>query len=176
MIKNFKLVFYYLIASRLPSSFFPLGKFFNYIRIRTLKGIIKLGDSNSIQNNIYVGKGENIVVGSNCQINENVKLDNVLISDYVMIAPGVTILGKMHEHSQIDLPMILQGEKEVRQTLIEDDVWIGTNAIIMPGLKIKKGCIIAAGAVLTKDTEPFGIYAGIPARMIRKRQNKNTKE
>ena len=165
--RQFVLFLYYTILQYLPSSFFPLGNLFNSIRVSTLKRVIKIGNNTKIQSHVYIGNGNNINIGSCCQINERVKLDNVSISDYVMIAPGVTILGKMHSFRNIDTPMILQGENEVQQTLIEHDVWIGTNAIIMPGLKIAHGCIIGAGAVLTKDTLPFGIYGGIPARLIK---------
>tara|TARA_R100000935_G_C2789740_1_gene145425 strand:- start:377 stop:736 length:360 start_codon:yes stop_codon:yes gene_type:complete len=119
---------------------------------------------------VYVGNGSNVTIGNNCQINEYVKLDNVSVGDYVMIASGVTILGKMHEFVNIKEPMLLQGEKEVTPTQIEDDVWIGTNAVIMPGLKIAKGTIVGAGCVLTKDTEPFGVYGGVPGRLIKIRR------
>ena len=53
--------------------------------------------------------------------------------------------------------------------MIEDDVWIGANCTILDGVRIAKGCIIGAGSVVSKSTEPFGIYAGVPARLIKKR-------
>lgn len=163
------LLIYYLIAQHLPSSFFPLGKIYNSFRIFCLKKILLIGKNTKVQSSVYIGNGQNIIIGNFCQINERVKLDNVYISDYVMIAPGVTILGKMHEFNDLSIPMILQGESIVKQTIIEDDVWIGTNAVIMPGLTIASGSIIGAGAVLTKDTEENGIYGGIPAKLIKYR-------
>jgi maltose O-acetyltransferase len=117
-----------------------------------------------------VGKGENIEIGNYCQVNENVQLSNVRLGNYVMIAPGVTILGRMHQHSDTTIPMVLQGEIDTAQTIIEDDVWIGTNAIIMPGLTIQKGCIIAAGAVVTKNCQSYGIYGGVPATLLKIRK------
>ncbi len=163
------LFLYYSLAKNLPSSYFPFGIFFNKLRIFFLRRVLPIGKFTKIQKNVYVGGGEDIVIGDYCQINENVKLDNVKFGNYVMIAPGVTILGKMHETKELDTPMVFQGEKEVGQTTISDNVWIGTNAIIMPGLKIASGCIIAAGAVLTKDTQINGVYAGIPAKLIKER-------
>ena len=56
-------------------------------------------------------------------------------------------------------------------TYIGDDVWIGYGAIIMSGVKIANGSIIAAGSVVTHDTEPYSIYAGIPAKKIKDRFN-----
>lgn len=54
-------------------------------------------------------------------------------------------------------------------TIIGDDVWIGHGSIIMSGVNIGSGCIIAAGSVVTKDLEPYYIYAGVPAKKIKKR-------
>ena len=53
---------------------------------------------------------------------------------------------------------------------IEDDVWLGLRVIVLPGVTICKGGIIGAGAVLTKDTEAYGVYVGVPARLIQKRK------
>ncbi|WP_430974586.1 acyltransferase [Sunxiuqinia rutila] len=163
------LSFYYFFAYNLPNSFFPLGSLFNKIRIKTLRRIITIGKECKIQSKVYIGKGSNVSIGNYCQINENSKLDNVIIGSYVMIAAGTTILGKMHKYSSREIPMVLQGESVIKPTIIEDDVWIGTNAIIMPGLKLSKGSIIGAGSVLTKSTDPYSIYGGVPAKFIKKR-------
>jgi maltose O-acetyltransferase len=167
MIKKFYLFIYYLFLKNLPSSYFPLGKLFNGLRVLILRRIFPIGQNTKLQSGIYVGNGKDIQIGSFSRINENVKLDNVKIGDYVMIAPGVTILGKMHNTESLSTPMVLQGEKKFEQTIISDNVWIGTNAVILPGLNIESGCIIAAGAVLTKNTQVNGVYAGIPAKLIK---------
>ena len=60
MIKKINLFIYYLIGSKMPSSFFPMGYFFNYLRTFLLKSIIKIGSNNKIQPNVYIGKGKNI--------------------------------------------------------------------------------------------------------------------
>ena len=52
----------------------------------------------------------------------------------------------------------------------EDDVWLGRNAIVMPGIKIGRGSIIGAGSVVTKDVEPFSVMGGVPATLIKKRK------
>lgn len=56
---------------------------------------------------------------------------------------------------------------EFAQTTIGSDVWIGTKAVIRDGVTIGHGCVIGAGAVVTKDTEPYGIYVGVPAKLMR---------
>lgn len=167
--KKIALLFYYLLAQNLPSSFIPGGRIFNSIRIGTLRMVFSVGKGCKIQKKVYFGSGREVSIGNYCQINENVRLINVKIGDFVMIAPGVTILGRMHNHENRDIPMILQGQKETKQGIIENDVWIGTNAIIMPSVKICGGCIIAAGAVVTRDCEPYGVYAGVPAKRIKSR-------
>lgn len=156
-----------MIASKLPSSCYPFGKIFNRIRIKTLNKIIPIGENSIIERNVYIGDGNDVSIGRNCQINENVRLDNVSIGNNVMIARNVVFLGRMHRFDRMDIPMIEQGEDKMDQTIICDNVWIGINVIVMPGLTIKKGCILAAAAVLTKNTRENGIYGGVPAKLLR---------
>jgi acetyltransferase-like isoleucine patch superfamily enzyme len=63
-----------------------------------------------------------------------------------------------------------RGSEEV--TVVEDDVWIGFGAIVLSGSRIGRGAVIAAGAVVTSDVSPYAIMAGIPAREIAKRFNR----
>lgn len=65
--------------------------------------------------------------------------------------------------------MFSRVSKRNPQTVIEDDCWIGTRVIMTPGRKIGKGSILAAGAIVTKDVEPYSIVGGNPARVIKKR-------
>lgn len=168
--KKIKLIFYYLFFSKLPNSWWPGGKLFNSLRVKFVKGILPVGKNTKIQRSVYIGSGNNIVIGNNCQINELVRLDNVTIGNNVMIARECILLGKMHETANIDIPMNEQGVKEVKRTIIEDDVWLGLRVIVMPGVHIRKGTIIAAGAVVTKDTEEYGVYGGVPAKLLKLRQ------
>jgi len=87
-----------------------------------------------------------------------------------MIAPHVAILNSAHNHDRIDIPMICQGERKRINPIIEDDVWIGRNAVIMPGIRIHKGSIVGAGAVVVKDVPPYCIVGGVPARILRMRK------
>lgn len=168
--RNLSIFLYYLIGKNLPSSFFPLGSLWNSIRLSLLKGFISVGKNTKVQPGVYVGKGRDIRIGSHCQINENVKLHAVDIGDYVMIAPGVTILSRNHQFERTDIPMVMQGEQQEEKVTVERDVWIGTNAVIMPGVRIAEGVIIGAGAVVTKDCEAYGVYLGVPAKKLRSRR------
>jgi maltose O-acetyltransferase len=168
--KQLRLILYYLLFSRLPNSWWPGGHLYNRLRTASLRGIITMGKNNNVQRSVYVGNGNQIEIGSHCRINELVRLDNVCIGNHVMIARESIILGKMHESIHTDIPMAAQGVKAVAKTYIEDDVWIGLRVIVMPGVRVCTGCIIAAGAVVTKDTEPWGIYGGVPAKLIKRRK------
>ena len=53
--------------------------------------------------------------------------------------------------------------------IIEDDVWLGTNAAVLPGVTVGRGAVVGAGAIVTRDVEPYGIALGVPARVVRKR-------
>jgi len=163
------LVIYYAVASKLPNYSFPGGRFYNWLRVVSLKNIIKIGADCRIMRDIYIGNGNNVEIGHHCRINEKVRLNNVRIGNHVMIARESIFLGKMHEFGDISVPMEQQGSKETSPIVIEDDVWIGLRVLVMPGLIIRKGSIIAAGAVLTKETQTNGVYAGVPANKIRKR-------
>jgi maltose O-acetyltransferase len=168
--KKIKLILYYALISRLPNSWWPGGRLYNALRTASLRGIIRIGQNTKIQRSVYVGNGNHIEIGHNCLINELVRLDNVSIGNNVMIARESIVLGKMHESANPGIPMISQGVKDVQKTHIEDDVWLGLRVIVMPGVRIRTGCIIAAGGVVTKDTEPYGIYGGVPAKLIKKRK------
>jgi len=121
------------------------------------------------ENNIYLGRANNIKIGKCCEINEDVFIQGATIGNYVMIAPGVSLLANMHNYKSTDTPMILQGKQIGNPVLIEDDVWLGRNVIVMPGVHIGKGSIVAAGAVVTKDVPAFTIVGGVPAKIIQSR-------
>lgn len=128
-------------------------------------------DSKSmIQNNVYISSPGKVRIGNNCQINENVFIQGATIGNHVMIAPNVALISNMHNHNLTDIPMNLQGKVTGNKITIEDDVWIGRNAIIMPGIVIGKGAIIAAGAVVTKDVPPYTIVGGVPAKQLKRRK------
>jgi len=169
MLKYVSLFFYYTIANKLPSSFFPFGKIFNFFRIALLKRFLKIGKGSIVEPYVNFGQGLDITIGSMCQINERVYIQAGKIGNYVLIAPNTCILGKFHGYDKVDIPMALQGITKECAPTIEDDVWIGRNVVIMPGVIIGKGSIIGSNAVVTKNIEPYSIVGGVPARLIKKR-------
>lgn len=122
------------------------------------------------QNNVYIGNGENVRIGKHCQINEDVFIQGASIGNYVMIAPNVILQANTHKYNDTETPMIQQGEEKGKIITIEDDVWLGRNVIVLPGIIIKKGSIVAAGAVVTRDVPEYAIVGGVPAKIIKKRK------
>ena len=166
-----KLLFYYLFVRNLPHSRY--FKFFNTLRVfyvSKVLGIMNWDKRTYFENGIYIGKGRNLTIGKCCEINENVFIQGAKIGDFVMIAPGVCLLANMHNHEDPNVPMVFQGKKIGTPVIIGDDVWLGRNVIVMPGVKIGKGSIIAAGAVVTKDVPEYSIFGGVPAKLIKKRK------
>lgn len=165
------LVIYYLIGIYLPDIAFPFGRTFNAIRCFVLKRFLtRFGYGNEFDSQIYLGKGDDVEIGDNCQINTHCRLVNVKIGNYVMIAPDVVFIPKLHRSESLTTPMSKQGVIDFPHTIVEDDVWIGYGVVIMPGLRIGKGSIIGAQAVVTRDVAPFTVVAGVPAKIIRSRR------
>jgi acetyltransferase-like isoleucine patch superfamily enzyme len=80
-----------------------------------------------------------------------------------------TVFATVGQHDEItDRPMALTGEKAGPIT-VEEDVWIAANVTITANTRIARGCVIGANAVVTRDTEPMGLYGGVPARRLRDR-------
>jgi maltose O-acetyltransferase len=164
------LFLYYLFGIFLPDLAFPGGRIFNAIRCFLLKKFTKnFGKNNEVDGHIYFGDGSDVEIGNKCQINRNCSLVNVKIGNYVMIAPEVVFVPKMHRANSLGVPMIVQGNIEYPQAVVEDDVWIGQRVIIMPGIRIGTGAIIGAGAVVTNNIPPYAIACGVPARANRSR-------
>lgn len=177
MLFKIKLIFYYLFVANLFNSRF--FKYSNNFRLWYLESVLKIKKEaktpelkklDKFQNNVYISNGKNVSIGYCCQINENVFIQGAKIGNFVMIAADAAILSSDHNYFDINQPMIMQGKGVEKYVIIEDDVWIGRSTIVLPGVTIGKGSIVGAGAVVTKDVEPYSIVGGIPAKLIRKRK------
>ena len=113
-----------------------------------------------------IGKASKIEVGTHSVIGHNATLDGrngIYIGKNVNISSEVMIWTKQHDFNDPHFKIV--GDK----VLIEDFVWISARVIILPGVTIGEGAIISAGAVITKNVEPFSIMAGVPAKKIGER-------
>jgi serine acetyltransferase len=93
----------------------------------------------------------------------------VTLGRYAMLAPEVVIIGGDHRIDVAGTPIVFSGRPDLARTVIGADAWIGFRAIVMAGVSIGRGAIVAAGAVVTKDVPPYEIHAGVPARKIGER-------
>jgi len=110
--------------------------------------------------------GHNSFIGSNCWLHSQARIGN-----YVMLAGQVSIVGGDHKYNVVGVPMINAGRDTNKPVTICDDVWVGHRAIIMHGVTIGQGAIVAAGAIVTSDVEPYAIVGGVPAKKIKSRFN-----
>lgn len=107
-----------------------------------------------------------IRAGRNLHVNGGVFIDargGVTFGAHVLIGPNAVIVSSTHHWTDPSRPIVLQGHENAPVTM-GDDVWIGGNAVILPGVSVATGTVVAAGAVVTSDTEPYSIVAGVPAR------------
>lgn len=160
----------YRIVKNIPDIPISGLKLFGKSRVLFTRLFIeKCGDFVAVDKGASFGKrvslGNYSAIGTNAWIRGKVTIGN-----YVLMGPNVTILTQNHIFSRLDTPMYYQGATPEKPVIIEDDVWIGQNAIILPGLRICQGSIVAAGAVVTKDVPPYVIVGGNPARVIKKRE------
>lgn len=115
-------------------------------------------------------------IGSYVFINHHTNFSTPLgmkIGDYVMIGPHCFFGTVHHKFDDPSLPMIFH-KPEIRPIVIEDDVWIGANVTVLGGVTIGHGSVVAAGAVVSKDVEPYLIVGGVPAKLIRYRFDEKT--
>ena len=115
--------------------------------------------------------GNQISIGDRSSAGVDSKLYGpITIGSNVMMGPECVIFTSNHISSRTDVPMIDQGMSKPEPVTIEDDVWIGQRCMVMPGVTIARGTIVAAGAVVTKDTLPYSVVGGVPAKLIRMRK------
>jgi len=123
--------------------------------------------------NLYGGEaGVGLKVGNNSSIGPYSYIGcsgYIEIGDNVMMSPRVSIYSENHNFSETDRPMIEQGVTR-SFVIIEDDCWIAANAVILAGVTVGKGSVIAAGSIVTKDVPPYSIVGGNPARIIKSRK------
>ena len=95
---------------------------------------------------------------------------NLVLEEYVGWGPGARVLGSTHTAVPLDVP-IVQTDLEIKPVRVCAWADVGVNAVLLPGVTVGKGAIVGAGSVVTQDVEPFCVVAGVPARVIRRRDD-----
>ena len=141
---------------------------------------IKLGNRVTIgkyaiirPSNIYGGPiGEGITMGDNSNIGPYNYIGcsgKITIGNNVMLAPRVSIYAENHVFDHPEILIRDQGV-EKKEVIIEDDCWIAANSILLAGVTIGKGSVVAAGSVVTENVPPYSVVAGVPAKFIKSRK------
>ena len=127
--------------------------------------------------NVHIWAKNNIEIGDNLYIGRNSTIEcNVKFGNDILIANNVAFVGR-YDHNYQEIGKTIRYSSQVRDkeynwkelnqtTIIENDVWIGYGSIILSGVTIKSGSIIAAGSVVTKDIDNYSIFGGSPAKKI----------
>ena len=117
-------------------------------------GVLKIGARTSVSPNVHIGADDG----------------TISIGEGVAIGMGTVLRCSNHRIDRTDIPMIDQGHVS-GSIVIEDDVWIGANCVVTPDVRIGRGAVVGAGAVVTHDVEPWSIVAGVPAKVIGRRKH-----
>lgn len=169
----FSYVLYYFWARHLPSTYAPYalgaGRLRRFCAKRMLK---KCGRGVNIEHGAFFGGGREIEIGDNSALGICARVSGPLsIGNDVMMGPNVSIYTQNHETENIYKPMRLQTAPKEKVT-IGNDCWIGANSVILPGVTIGNGVIVGAGAVVTRDIPDRGVVGGVPAKLIKIREQK----
>jgi Acetyltransferase (isoleucine patch superfamily) len=167
--QHIKESFFIGLANLLPRSVYSNRK----VRWRLLKlagvqitGPVEIADQIEIK---QIGRASQITIGQGTYINSGVRFATsedapITIGDRVLIGPRCSFETASHSLN------LLEGKQRSRFTkpiIIENDVWIATGVIVLPGVRIGEGSVVAAGAVVTTDVPPYTLVGGVPARVIK---------
>lgn len=138
----------------------------------TGSGKIEIGNGVTIKDYAFLISYDGFIrVGNDCTINPFTIIyghGGVTIGNNVLVASHCVIVSSNHGFESIDVPISEQG-LSTKGIEIMDDVWIGSNVKILDGVRVGKGCVVAAGSVVTANLDEFGVYGGTPARLLKKR-------
>jgi acetyltransferase-like isoleucine patch superfamily enzyme len=135
-------------------------------------GTFEIGDAVFIGNQAFLqGRHDgHCVIGAHTWIGPQSYFDcrDMELGEYVGWGPGAKVLGSEHTGEPADVP-IIQTDLVIKPVRVDDGADIGVNAVLLPGVTVGKGAIVGAGAVVTKDVQPYTIVAGVPAKLLRSR-------
>ena len=134
---------------------------------------VSLGNNSRINLGVQISNPQNMKIGNNTYINgglfsisENSK---IYIGNDCLISYNVHFRTSSHNYENRNEIIRKQGEFE-KDIVIEDDVWIGYGAQIMPGVTVHRGAVVGAGAVVTRDVPSYTVVGGVPAKVIKIRK------
>jgi len=163
----------------MANKFHPSVKIGPYVSIEaSSRGTDTIIDEGSVIDDFvkikHVGGSGNIVIGKNVYINSGTVFysgNGIKIGDNVLIGPNCNFVPTNHQISDTEKLIREQGFQSSKGgIIIENDVWFGANVTVLDGAFIPNGCVIGANSLVTGTLEPYGVYAGSPAKLIKKRK------
>lgn len=126
----------------------------------------RIGKDVSMLKGVLISSPAGVEIGDNTILMQNVALSGeggLKIGDFVMLAAYARVQTSNHGYEDFKRPMMRQPLLK-GPVVIEDDVWLGTRAVVLPNVRIGRGAIVAANSLVTKDVKPYSIVCGVPAR------------
>lgn len=153
------------------------GSYLPYSTVITWPHQVELGNNCSLEHGIYFhydgiySKGPSVCIGNKVFIGNNTEFnitDKITIGDHCLIAAGCRFIDHNHGVSKKNLIRVQKAPK--KEIILEEDVWLGCNVVVLMGVKIGIGSVVAAGAVVNKDIPSYEIWGGVPAKKIGERK------
>lgn len=150
-------------------------KFFKrYFFNKSKKKLKYCGEHIFIHESVFLGNEENITIFNYVHIQPNCKLfaegDEIIINEGTILAHNIQIFTRNHNYDSVDLKYLPYDERyNSKKVIIGKFVWIGANVLIMPGVTIDDGAVVAAGSVISKNIPQGAVVAGNPAKIVKYR-------
>ncbi len=160
--------FYELLFKRTCKFAMGTGIFFSSKENIVFSGKVYIG-----RNSFFSAEGGSITIDDNCRFNVNVHINasaggKIILGRDCLIGPNVVMRTANHSFASTEVPIVSQGH-DSGDIIIENDVWLGSNVVILPGVRIGKGAVIGATSVVTKDIPSMAVAVGVPAKIIKYR-------
>lgn len=164
-------VIYKLVAQYLPQSYSAWNRPSHLLRMWCARMMLQhCGADSGIDRKAIVDcsvkMGDRSGIGKKCEL-----YGDITIGDDVLMAPEVIIRTRNHRYVNKSITIHKQGVDDEKPVIIGNDVWIGQRVMIMPGVHVGNGAVIAAGAVVTKDVPEYAVVGGVPAHIISYRKD-----
>jgi acetyltransferase-like isoleucine patch superfamily enzyme len=172
LIKPFLVVSYEFTMSSIFS--LPRYTIFNYLKVGLLRVMgAKIGNHVIIYPGVWILPGRNLTIQNNVSIAKDCIIHTegyVFIGERTLIGYRTQIYSSNHSIPPIGIAFPISGDS-YKPIKIEKDVWIGASCIILPGVTIEEGAVIAAGSIVTKNVRANSVVAGVPAQFVRFRDS-----
>jgi len=171
IVKNFLICSFEMVSAIV--FILPRHKLFNIVKSNFLRLLsAKIGKNITYYPGIKISPGTHLTLGNHVDLAWGVLITTaggVEIGDRTLIGYNTMIFSANHVIPP-GIDKIFYAGHEKKKVTIANDVWIGAGCIILPGVNIGEGAIVAAGSIVTKNVEPFSMVAGVPARLIKNRE------